>query len=353
MNDENNISDKEFNEDDLYREQIIIVDPKQTPIRIDKFILSKVMRVSRHRIQNAIKDGAVTVDGKAIKSNHKVKPGQKIKMLIPQHPDATDGVQAENIPLNIVFEDDHLMVIHKPPGLVVHPGVGNHSGTLVNGILYHLQNHDVPVLAGNDPDRAGLVHRLDKDTSGLLVVAKTDHAMTHLAKQFFDHTVNRTYNAIVWGSPEETASTIEGDIGRHPRQRKMNTVLDEGAGGKHAITHFKVLEDLYYVSLIECKLETGRTHQIRVHMKHIGHPVFSDETYGGNQIRKGTVFTKYRKFVEKCFELLPRQALHARTLGFVHPETGEEMTFEAPLPEDMQFVLDRWRNYLASRKTLE
>jgi 23S rRNA pseudouridine1911/1915/1917 synthase len=245
-----------------------------------------------------------------------------------------------------------VMVIHKPPGMVVHPGIGNYTGTLVNALAFHMQKQVLPVMAGNAQDRPGLVHRIDKDTSGLMVIAKNDFAMTHLAKQFFDHTIMREYNAIVWGAPDPPEGTIEGHLGRDPRFRQQMTVFVEGESGKEATTHYETLEDLYYVSLVKCILETGRTHQIRVHMKHIGHPVFNDERYGGDRIVKGTVFTKYKQFVENCFTICPRQALHARTLGFEHPVTGEKMHFDSDLPDDMRNLLDKWRAYVSHRKEL-
>ncbi len=334
-----------------FQEQIeIIVDPGQTPVRIDKFVLNKLEKASRNRIQNAIKEGAILVDGKTIKSNFKVKPGMVIKMTLPRAPRTDEPVLPQDIPLDIRYEDDDLMIVHKPPGLTVHPGVGTPDGTLVNGLVHYFQNDELPVKEGNFSDRPGLVHRIDKDTSGLLVIAKNDDTMSHLAKQFFKHTTERKYIALVWGDLEEDEGTIEANIGRDPRNPILRSVYDEDDGGKHAITHYKVLQRLYYVTLVECRLETGRTHQIRVHFKHLGHPLFSDERYGGRRVVKGTVFTKYKKFVENLFDIMPRQALHAQSLGFVHPTTGENMSFEAELPEDFKTVLDKWRKYLGSRK---
>jgi 23S rRNA pseudouridine1911/1915/1917 synthase len=272
-------------------------------------------------------------------------------VVVPHNPQREEGLLEENIPLDIRYEDDALMIVYKPPGMVVHPGVGNPSGTLVNALAYHLRHDDdIPVLPGNDEDRVGLVHRIDKETSGLLVVAKTEAAMSHLARQFFDHSIERTYQAIVWGAPDPADGTINRNIGRHPRVRQNYTVFDEEEEGKHAITHYRTLEDLYYVSLCELQLETGRTHQIRVHMKSIGNPVFMDKKYGGDRIVKGTVYSKYRTFVERCFELCPRQALHAKTLGFIHPTTGKRVDFDSELPDDMQAALDRWRNYVGHRR---
>ena len=338
-------------DDDLIDVQEIIVDPKQSPVRIDKFITDKLSRVSRNRVQNGIRSGTILVDDVMVKPNHKLSPGERITITLPRHPDATDGLLEENIPLDVRYEDDALMIVYKPPGMVVHPGVGNPSGTLVNALAYYLRGQDdIPTLPGNDDDRVGLVHRIDKDTSGLLVIAKTAAAMTHLAKQFFDHTIERSYQAIVWGAPDPGSDTITRNIGRHPRIRQNYTVFDEADEGKHAVTHYTTLEELYYVSLCELRLETGRTHQIRVHMKSIGHPVFMDSKYGGDHIVKGTVYSKYRSFVERCFAMCPRQALHAKSLAFIHPTTKEKVSFDSELPEDMQSVLDRWRNYVGHRR---
>jgi 23S rRNA pseudouridine1911/1915/1917 synthase len=337
-------------EEGLYEHHRFLAPPGLTPVRIDKYLQIKLEGISRNKIQNGIRAGAVRVDQEAIKPNHKVKPGQTITILLPKPPDISESVVPEEIKLDVRYEDDDLMIIYKPAGMVVHPGVGHEGGTLVNALAWYMQNTNMPVLPGNTPDRPGLVHRIDKDTSGLVLIAKNDYAMTHLARQFFDHTITREYNAIVWGTPDPVSGTVVGAIGRDPRFRQMMTVYDEGEGGKEAVTHYEVLEDLYYVSLVKCVLETGRTHQIRVHMKHIGHPVFGDERYGGDTIRKGTVFTKYKQFVDNCFELCPRQALHARTLGFEHPVTGERMFFNSELPPDMTALLDKWRSYVAHRK---
>jgi len=337
---------------ELYEHYEFIADPGQEPLRIDRFLLMRLKDFSRNKIQNAIKAGYVTVNDREIKSNQKIKPGHVVKVFYHRPYKKGGSVQPEDIPLDIRYEDDDLMVVHKSPGMVVHPGVGNPNGTLVNALAFYLKDKQIPVKRGNESDRPGLVHRIDKDTSGLLVIAKTEHAMEHLSKQFFNHTTKRNYLALVWGHFDEDAGTIEGNIGRHPQYRMKRTVFTEGEDGKTAVTHYKVLENLYYVSLVECTLETGRTHQIRVHMQHKGHPIFSDKVYGGNAIVKGTVFTKYKQFVDNCFKILPRQALHARTLGFVHPTTGEEMSFEADLPEDFQGCLDKWRKYVTSRKEL-
>ena len=339
-------------EDGLYEHHRFLAPAGLTPVRIDKYIQIKLEGISRNKIQNGIRAGAVKVNGHEIKPNHKIKPGETITILLPKPPELGEKIIPENIPLDIRYEDDDVMVIHKPPGMVVHPGVGNYSGTLVNALAWYMQKEGLPVMEGNAQDRPGLVHRIDKDTSGLMVIAKNDYAMTHLAKQFFDHTIVREYNAIVWGAPDPPMGIIEGHLGRDPRFRQKMTVFEEGDSGKEATTHYETLEDLYYVSLVKCILETGRTHQIRVHMKHIGHPVFNDERYGGDRIVKGTVFTKYKQFVDNCFTICPRQALHARTLGFEHPVTGEKMYFDSNLPDDMKHLLDKWRDYVSHRKNL-
>ncbi|WP_116124745.1 RluA family pseudouridine synthase [Lewinella sp. IMCC34183] len=341
----------EADSEDLFDVQEILVDPKQSPVRIDKFVTDKLPRISRNRVQNGIRSGSILVDGRPVKPNHKLSPGERITVLLPRHGDREEGLLAEDIPLDIRYEDEAILIVHKPPGMVVHPGVGNPSGTLVNALAHHLRaQDDIPVLPGNDDDRVGLVHRIDKDTSGLLVVAKTDAAMSFLAKQFFDHSIDRTYQALVWGAPDPADGTIDRYIGRHPRLRQIYTVFDEEEAGKHAITHYRTLEDLYYVSLLELKLETGRTHQIRVHMKSIGNPVFQDEKYGGDRIMKGTVYSKFKSFVEGCFALCPRQALHAKSIGFVHPTTREYVHFDSDLPEDMHAALERWRTYVGHRR---
>ena len=334
----------------LIEEKFIIVDPGQAPQRIDKYIYDRLQGVSRNRIQTAIGHGAVTVNGSKIKANYKVRPNDRIKLVIPSRQHHFD-LSPEPIPLEILYEDDDLLIVNKEAGMVVHPGTGNWSGTLVNGLLHHLAKIEVPVLDGNTADRAGLVHRIDKDTSGLLVVAKSDFALTHLAKQFYDHTIERSYLALVWGQPEPLSGTIDAPIGRHPKDRLVQTTFSNGEGGRAAVTHFQVIEPMYYVSLVRCQLETGRTHQIRVHMKHLGHPLFGDQRYGGDQIRKGTVFQKYRQFVRNCFELMPHQALHAASLGFVHPRTGEPLKFEVDPPPNFQQLLDKWRNYVHNRQS--
>jgi 23S rRNA pseudouridine1911/1915/1917 synthase len=333
----------ESSSDELYERLAILVDKGQEPLRIDKFLLHKVVNTSRNKIQIAIDAGMVLVNEKKIKSNYKVKPFDQIIFYSDNDP-VTYEIVPEKIDLNIVFEDDHVLVIHKPAGMVVHPGSGNFSGTLINGVAYHLKQQN-PSLDENKLPRFGMVHRIDKNTSGLIVLAKSELAAVHLAKQFFDHTVSRRYIALVWGNFEEKAGTITGHIARHQRFRKLMDVYPEGDHGKEAITHYTVLEDMKYVSLVECRLETGRTHQIRVHMQHIGHSLFNDDVYGGDRILKGTVFTKYKQFVDNCFEICKRHALHAKSLGFVHPATGKEMNFESELADDMKAVIEKWRNY--------
>lgn len=328
------------------------VDPKQSPLRIDKYIFNKIEKVTRSRIQRAIKDRSVLVNGNDVKPNYKIRPGDLILIVLPEEPREKQYAEPENIPLDIRYEDEHLLVLHKPVGMVVHPGIGNYSGTLVNALVYYLSKKpNLPLLPGNDRSRPGLVHRIDKDTSGLMVIAKTQNAMAHLAQQFFDHKIEREYHALVWGNFDEPKGTIEGHIGRDPRERTRMTVFKDGEEGKAAITHYEVLEDLYYVSLIRCKLETGRTHQIRIHLSSEGHPLFNDERYGGSSIVKGTVFTKYKQFVKNTFKLIPRQALHAKSLGFIHPETKEYVKFESELPEDMTAALDKWRHYVTHQKS--
>lgn len=318
----------------------IVTDKRQEPLRIDKFLMNRVEGATRNKLQQALESGAITVNGGLVKPNYKIRPGDDIRIFDTRPPELTEIIP-EELPLDIEYEDDTLMIINKPAGMVVHPGCGNYSGTLVNGLSWYLQNEEEP---GTLP-RVGLVHRIDKDTTGLVVIAKTEAAMTHLAAQFKRHTVHRRYVALVWGDIEEDQGTVVAHIGRHQRFRKLFAAYPEGEHGKEAITHYKVLERFGYVTLVQLQLETGRTHQIRVHMQSIGHPLFGDRTYGGDRIVKGTIFSKYKQFVENTFALLPRQALHARELGFIHPATGEKMFFEAPLPADMQAVLDRWRTY--------
>lgn len=345
----NNMSDK--TSQPVYEDIEIVVDRKQEPMRIDKFLMNRLEKVSRSKIQSAIKSGEITVDGETVKPNAILKPEQTIQLTIPRSP-FNQGLKKEEIPLDIVYEDDHVLVINKQAGLVVHPAHGNWTGTLVNGLAHYLGT-DLPVSPGDSQDRIGLVHRLDKDTSGIMVIAKSPEAMVHLSEQFANRTIERRYWAMVWGEPEPESGRIEGNIGRNPNNRLQMTVFTESEDGKYAATNYKVIKPLYYVSLIECKLETGRTHQIRVHMKHIGHPLFNDARYGGDSILKGTVFNKYKQFVQNAFDLLPRQALHAKTLGFIHPITQEYMKFDSELPTDFQECLDKWENYLNSRKKID
>lgn len=326
---------------ELYEHFRFVADKGQALLRVDKFLVQRMEKTSRNRIQQAAEAGCIIANGKAVKSNYRVKPDDVISIVMDR-PRYDFEIIAENIPLEIVYEDDTVLVVNKPAGLVVHPGHGNYSGTLVNALAWHFKdnpNYDV------DDPRLGLVHRIDKDTSGLLVIAKTPEAKTELGNQFFKKTTTRLYNALVWGDFAENEGTITGNIIRDPKDRLRMTVSRNPDEGKYAVTHYRVLKRFGYVTLVECKLETGRTHQIRVHMRHIGHPLFNDARYGGDTILKGTTSANYRKFIENCFSACPRQALHARTLGFTHPATGQFMEFKAPLPEDMQALLGRWENY--------
>jgi 23S rRNA pseudouridine1911/1915/1917 synthase len=331
----------------LYERRTFTIDRGQEPLRIDKFLHMHMENSTRNKIQQGIESGFVTVNTKPVKSNYKIRPGDEIILMSLIHPDHTI-LKRENIPLNIVYEDDTVLVLNKPANMVVHPGVGNFSGTMLNGVAYYLEQQN-PGLDEDKLPRFGLVHRIDKNTTGLIVLAKTSEAAAHLAKQFFNHTVKRNYVALVWGDVEADEGTITGHIARHRQHRKMFDVYPDGEIGKHAITHYKVLERFRYVTLVECVLETGRTHQIRVHMKHIGHTLFNDWEYGGDRILKGTVYTRYKQFVDNCFEMCPRCALHARMLGFVHPVTKQELLFESPLPDDMSKVIDKWRGYLGNK----
>jgi len=329
----------------LYEQYRFVADAGQTLLRIDKFLVCRITKVSRNRIQDAADAGFVLVDGKPVKSSYKVKPLDVVSIMVTKPPVDTELVP-EDIPLDIVYEDTDILVVNKPAGMVVHPGHGNYTGTLVNGLAWHFKEDTK--FATDDP-RPGLVHRIDKNTSGLLVIAKNPEAKANLGWQFFRKTTQRKYTALVWGSLKDETGTITGNIGRNLKDRLQMSVFPDGEQGKPAVTHYKILERLGYVTLVECQLETGRTHQIRAHMKYIGHPLFNDERYGGDEILKGTTFAKYKQFVRNCFDICPRQALHARTLGFKHPVTDEEMTFECPLPEDMQLLIEKWRGYVASR----
>lgn len=346
MKDDETIGDEELvagpeTGDDLVEQLKLTVDKGQAPVRIDKFVQTHLgNNVSRTKIQAAAEAGTITVNGKSVKSSYKIRPLDEILLLLPKHEQNYDLVP-ENIPLEIVYEDADVIVINKSPEIVVHPGLGNYHGTLINAVLWHFQN----LPKGKEDFRPGLVHRLDKGTSGLIVMAKTDHALAHLAKQFFNRTTKRKYVALVWGDVKDESGTVTVNIGRDTRERMQMQTFPEGDGGKHAVTHYKVIERLNYVTLVECRLETGRTHQIRVHMKYIGHTLFNDKRYDGSRILKGTVYSKYKQFIENCFELMPRQALHAATLGFVHPVTGKELFFEAPLPKEFETVLEKWRKY--------
>ena len=326
---------------ELHEHHAFTVEKGQQPLRIDKYLMNFVENATRNKIQAAAKEGSILVNDLAVKSNYKVKPFDQIRVLF-EYPPYENLLVPEDIPIDIVYEDDDLLVVNKAPGMVVHPGHGNYSGTLINALTFHFEN-----LPNNSSNRPGLVHRIDKDTSGLLVVAKTELAMAHLSVQFKAKTSDREYVALVWGNMDLDEGTIEGNIGRHPKNRLQNTVyLDaEADKGKPAVTHYKVLQRLGYVTLVTCRLETGRTHQIRVHMKHIGHTLFNDERYGGERILKGTTFTKYKQFVDNCFKTLPRQALHAKTLGFVHPITKEKMSFTTEVPKDMQTCIEKWQTY--------
>ena len=338
--------DIEDNNDDLYERFSIIIDKGQEQLRIDKFLVNRIEGATRNKVQKAINSGMVLVNETPVKPNYKVKPFDAIIVYSDMSPEDT-SVVPEKMDLNIVYEDADLMIINKPAGMVVHPGSGNYTGTLLNGVSYYLQQQN-PNLSEDTLPRFGLVHRIDKNTSGLLVLAKTDKAMRHLAKQFFDHTTSRKYVALAWGDIKDDEGTIVAHVGRNLRFRKLFEAYPEGDHGKEAITHYKVIERFGYVTLVECILETGRTHQIRVHMKYLGHPLFNDDFYGGDKIVKGTVYTKYKQFVDNCFTICKRQALHAKTLGFIHPTTGEQMFFETQLPADMEQVIEKWRKYAGS-----
>ena len=333
--------------EELYERLHLKVDKGQEPLRIDKFLVQRIENASRNKIQKALEAGMVLVNNRQVQPNYKIRPLDEIVLYSDKEAHGEEIVP-EEIPLNIEYEDAEVMIINKPPGLVVHPASGNYSGTLINGVAWYLQQKNRAINEQTLP-RFGLVHRIDKNTSGLMVLAKTEKAVRSLARQFFDHTVRRQYMALVWGDLVEEAGTIIAHVGRHRRFRKLFDAYPEGDHGKEAITHYKVLERFGYVTLVQCVLETGRTHQIRVHMQHIGHPLFNDETYGGDKIVKGTVFSKYRQFVDNCFAICPRHALHAKTIGFVHPGTGEEMIFESELPQDMLQLIGKWRSYTSNK----
>jgi 23S rRNA pseudouridine1911/1915/1917 synthase len=330
----------EGEEQDLFEHFRLVVDKGQSLLRIDKFLMNRMENATRNRIQNAADLGCILVNEKAVKSSYKVKPLDVISIVLP-HPPRDTEIYPENIPLNIVFEDEEIVIINKTAGMVVHPGFNNYTGTLVHALAYHFEN--LPNLNGNYA-RPGLVHRIDKDTSGLLVISKNEQAMTFLAKQFFDHSIHRKYVALVWGDIAE-GGTVSGYIGRSLKDRRVMDIYETEEKGKWSVTHYKVLERLNYVTLIECELETGRTHQIRAHMQHIGHPLFNDASYGGDKILKGTSFTKYKQFIDNCFSICPRQTLHAKSLGFLHPKTKQELYFETEMPSDMLQLLDKWHKY--------
>jgi len=334
---------------DLYEHYHFTVDKGQALLRIDKYLTAHIQNISRNKLQLAAKADCILVNDKPVKSNYRVKPLDVISIVLTFPPRDVE-IYPENIPLSIVYEDEDLVVVNKNAGMVVHPAYANFTGTLVNALLYHFQNSGLPY---NEETKPYLAHRIDKDTSGLLLIAKNELAQSRLAKQFFNHTVERRYIALVWGNFDDDEGTITGNLGRSPKDRRVMTVFPEGDYGKHAVTHYKVLERFGYVTLIECRLETGRTHQIRAHMRYIGHPLFNDETYGGNEILKGTTFSKYKQFIANCFKLLPRQALHARSLGFIHPSTGKFVLFESELPQDMQAVIEKWRSYSNNKDILK
>lgn len=329
-------------EEELFEHFRLVVDQGQAPLRIDKYMSAHMEDTSRHRVQQALKEGYVYVGDNLVKANYIVRPGDVIRFVMPYRRRGMEIIP-QDIPLNIVYDDDDVLIVNKPAGMVVHPGHGNYEGTLINALSHYLGISQGPEA---EDERMGiLVHRIDKDTSGLLAVAKNLPAQTNLAKQFFDHSIDRRYQAVVWGDLKEDEGTIEGTIGRDPNDRLRYKVYEEEDKGKHAVTHYRVLERFGYVTLVECKLETGRTHQIRVHMSSIGHPIFNDERYGGSEIRKGTIYSKYKQFIRNCFEICPRQALHAKTLGFVHPVSGQWLQFDSDIPEDMTALLDKWRKY--------
>ena len=330
---------------ELFEHHRFKADPGQSLVRIDKFITARLENTSRTRVQNAANAGNILVNNIPVKSNYKVKPGDIIQVVLPAPPREIELIP-EKIPINIIYEDDDVVVVNKEPGMVVHPAYGNYTGTLINALMCHIK--DLPLFQTGEL-RPGLVHRIDKKTSGLLVIAKNEFAHNRLAKQFFDRTIDRKYIALVWGTPDPPEGTITGNIGRNPKDRKIMYVFPDESQGKHAITHYKVIENLGYISMVECKLETGRTHQIRVHFSYIKHPLFNDDEYGGDRILKGTTFTKYHQFVRNCFSILPRQALHAKSLSFDHPVTGERLSFDSELPEDMRKVADKWRHYISGR----
>jgi len=339
------MTEEDIDQQELFEHYRFKADPGQSLLRIDKFIFTRIENTSRTRIQNAANAGNILVNNNPVRPNYRVKPGDIVQIVLPTPPREIELIP-ENIPVNIVYEDDDLVVVNKEPGMVVHPAYGNYTGTLVNALMWHFS--DLPLFQSGEL-RPGLVHRIDKDTSGILVIAKNDLALNKLSRQFFDRTTDRKYVALVWGTPVPSKGTITGNVGRNIRDRKIMQVFPDGSQGKTAITHYKVLENLGYVSVIECKLETGRTHQIRVHFSYIKHPLFNDDEYGGDKILKGTTFSKYQQFVKNCFKIVPRQALHAKSLAFDHPVTGKRLSFDSDLPDDMKQVIEKWRNYTSGR----
>lgn len=339
----------EIAEDNDYEIMQFVIDPKQGTMRLDQYLTDRIPKVSRNKIQNAITAGMITLNSKSVKSNYKIRPGDICDVIFPKFHDS-DDIIAEDIPLDILYEDDHIMLVNKKPGMVVHPAGGHSDGTLVNALAGYFGKQRTETSAPPSRERYGLVHRIDKETSGILIIAKTDFAHVHLSKQFFDHTIEREYMALVWGEPLPNIGTITGNIGRDPHNRHKMFLFSDGLQGKHAITHYELIESFYFVSLIKCKLETGRTHQIRIHLKHHGHPLFNDERYGGDSILKGTIFTKYKQFIQNCYKMVPRFALHARSLGFIHPHTNEKMFFEIPPPDDFTQLVEKWRHYVSHRK---
>lgn len=338
---EEDISDQQ----ELFEHHRFNIDPGQSVLRIDKYLFSRLESTSRTRIQNAANAGNILVNNKPVKPNYKVKPGDIVQIVLPAPPREIELIP-QDIPINIVYEDDDVVVVNKEAGMVVHPAYGNYTGTLVNTLIWHFK--DLPLFQTGEI-RPGLVHRIDKDTSGILVIAKNELSLNRLSKQFYDRTTDRKYIALIWGTPQPSEGTITGNVGRSTRDRKVMQVFPDGSQGKIAVTHYKVLEEFGYVSIVECKLETGRTHQIRVHFSYIKHPLFNDDEYGGDQILKGTTFAKYQQFVKNCFEIMPRQALHAKSLAFDHPVTGKRLSFDSELPDDMKQVIEKWRNYTSGR----
>jgi 23S rRNA pseudouridine1911/1915/1917 synthase len=338
--------EEQIEQQDLFEHFRFVVDQRQSLLRIDRYITDRIENTSRTRVQAAANAGNILVNSKPVKPNYKVKPGDLVQIVLPTPPREIELIP-QDIPINIVYEDDDVLVVNKEAGMVVHPAYGNYTGTLVNALMYHFR--ELPLFSTGEA-RPGLVHRIDKNTSGILVIAKNEYALNRLSKQFFDRTTDRKYQALVWGVPDPREGTITGNVGRSIRDRKVMQVFEDGREGKTAVTHYRVLEDFSYVSLVECKLETGRTHQIRVHFSHIRHPLFNDEEYGGDQILKGTTFSKYQQFIKNCFRILPRQALHAKSLAFDHPVTGKRLFFDSEMPDDMRQVIDKWRNYIAGRE---